>query len=77
MLPVDATDARDLLNAAVTAVSVLGGAMAYTSGYFASQATSEGQPSDVLSQRVNEALGRGFDWGWPAAVMALIIGVWT
>jgi hypothetical protein len=51
--------------------------MAYASGYFASQATSEGQPGDVLSQRVNEALGRGFDWGWPAAVMALIIGIWT
>jgi hypothetical protein len=59
MLPVDATDARELLNAAVTAVSVLGGAMAYTSGYFASQTTSEGQPGDVLGQRVNEALGRG------------------
>jgi hypothetical protein len=77
MLPLDATDARELLTAAVTAVSVLGGAMAYTSGYFASQATSEGQPAEVLGQLVNEALGRGFDWGWPAAVVALIIGIWT
>jgi hypothetical protein len=33
--------------------------MVYTSGYFASQATSEGQPSDVLSQRVNEPLAEG------------------
>jgi hypothetical protein len=51
--------------------------MAYTSGYFASRAMSEGQSLEVLSQRVNEALGRGFDVGWPAPVMALMIGVWT
>ncbi|HUC08348.1 MAG TPA: hypothetical protein VMR96_09680 [Solirubrobacterales bacterium] len=77
MLPLDATAARELLNAMVTAVSVLGGAMAFMSGYFASQAISKGQPSDVLGQRVNEALGRGFDLGWPAAIVALIISVWT
>jgi len=47
MLSLDASDARELLSAAVTAVSVLGGAMAYTSGYFASQTTAEGQPADI------------------------------
>lgn len=77
MLLFEASDVRELLNAAVTAVSVLGGAMAYTSGYFASRAVSEKQSPEVLGQRVNEALGRGFDLGWPAAVMALMIGVWT
>jgi hypothetical protein len=77
MLLFEASDVRELLNAAVTAVSILGGAMAHTSGYFASRAVSEKQSSEVLGQRVNEALGRGFDLGWPAAVMALMIGVWT
>jgi membrane protein YqaA with SNARE-associated domain len=77
VLPIDVADTRELLNAVVTAVSVLGGAMAYMSGYFASRAMSENQPSDVLGQRVNEALGRGFDLGWPAAMAALIIGVWA
>jgi len=73
----EASDVRELLNAAVTAVSVLGGAMAYASGYFASRAMSEEQSPEILAQRVNEALGRGFDLGWPASVMALMIGVWT
>lgn len=77
MFPIDAADARELLNAVVTAVSVLGGAMAYMSGYFASRAMSEDQPPDVLGQRVNEALGRGFDLGWPAAMAALIISAWA
>lgn len=77
MLFFDASEVRDLLNAAVTAVSVLGGAMAYTSGYFASRAMSEDQSPEILGQRVNEALGNGFNWGWPAALDALIIGVWT
>ncbi|HEU4736099.1 MAG TPA: hypothetical protein VFS48_03615 [Solirubrobacterales bacterium] len=77
MLLFDASDVRELLNAAVTAVSVLGGAMAYMSGYFASRAMSEDQLPDALAQRVNEALGRGFDLGWPAAIAALIISVWT
>jgi hypothetical protein len=77
MLSFHPSDIRELLNAAVTAVSVLGGAMAYASGYFASRAISEDLPPETLGLRVNEALGKGFNWGWPAALAALIIGVWT
>jgi hypothetical protein len=73
----DAGSARELLEAAVTAVSILGGAMAYYSGYSASQAMAEGQPSEILSQRVNEGIGEGFTAGWPVAIVALIIGLWT
>jgi hypothetical protein len=77
VIPIDAGSARELLEAAVTAVSVLGGAMAYWSGYSASQAMAEDQPPDILSQRVNQGLGEGFIAGWPVAIMALIIGIWT
>ncbi len=51
--------------------------MAYCSGYSASQAMSEEQPHEVLGQRVNEGLGEGFSWGWPTAIVALIIVIWT
>lgn len=77
MISIDAGSARELVEAAVIAVSVLGGAMAYFSGYSARQATTEGQPPDILSQRVNEGLGEGFASGWPTAIVALIIGIWT
>lgn len=76
MLSVDATGTRELL-AAVTAVSILGGAMALTSGYSASQAMAEAQSPDTLGQRVNEGLGEGFAVGWPLAVLVFIIGAWT
>lgn len=50
--------------------------MAYCSGYTAAQAVSEEQPPEILSQRVNEGLAEGFTWGWPTAIVALIIKVW-
>ena len=46
---------------AVTAVSV-GGAMAYTSGYFASRAISKGRSPEVLG---GGCQGRVQRWGWP------------
>ena len=51
--------------------------MAYCSGYFAARAMAEYQPSDVLSQQVNEGLGRGFVAGWPASLIALMIEIWV
>lgn len=77
MLAIDSTGAGELLEAAVTAVSILGGVMAYASGYSASQAMAERQPPDVLGQRVNEGIGEGFASGWPLAILAFIIGTWT
>lgn len=77
MFSIDTSSARELLEAMVTAVSVLGGAMAYCSGYSASQAMYEDQTSEILGQQVNEGLGEGFRMGWPVAIVALIIGTWT
>lgn len=77
MPPIDATNAREFLEATVTAVSVLGGAMAYWSGYSASRAVAEGQPADVLSHRINRGLAEGFAIGWPASIVALIIETWA
>lgn len=77
MLLVEPGEARDLLQAAVTAVSMLGGLMAYTSGHFAAHAMAERQPPEVLAQRVNEGIGRGFAAGWPLATVALIIEMWS
>jgi hypothetical protein len=76
MLALEAGDARDLIEAAVTAVSVLGGAMAYHSGYAASRAMAEDQPPETIGHRVNEGLAQGFAWGWPAALVALMIRLW-
>ncbi len=76
MFPIESSDTNQLIEAAVTAISVLGGAMAYCSGYTAAQAVSEEQLPDVLSRRVNEGLAEGLTWGWPTAIVALIIKIW-
>jgi membrane protein YqaA with SNARE-associated domain len=77
MAPVEASSARELLEAAVAAFSVLGGFMAYWSGYFAARAIAENQPPHVLAQRVNEGIGEGFLKGSLPAILALIIVVWS
>jgi hypothetical protein len=76
VLPIGPTEARGLLQAAVTAVSVLGGVMAFMSGYFATQTMAAEKPPNVLAHRINEGIGRGFAVGWPMAVSALIIEIW-
>jgi hypothetical protein len=77
VLSIGSDDANQLIETAVTAVSVLGGEMAYCSGYAAVRALSEEQPPDLLSQQINEGLAEGFSWGWPSAIVALIIKIWT
>lgn len=77
MFAIDAGNTSSLVEVAVTAISVLGGAMAYCSGYFASQALAEGQRPDVVARRVNEGIGQGFNWGMVLAVATLIIEVWS
>ena len=66
-----------MLEALFAAFSVLGGYMAYLSGYYASQALAQGSPPDVISQRVNEGLALGFRFAAPLSIVALIIMVWT
>jgi len=51
--------------------------MAYLSGYYASQALAQEQPSEFVAQRVNEGLVIGFRVASPASIIALIIMVWS
>ncbi|HEX9966976.1 MAG TPA: hypothetical protein VGB06_03420 [Solirubrobacterales bacterium] len=77
MTPIDAAAARDFLEAVVAGFSVLGGAMAYSSGFSAAQAVAQNQPADVLAHAINEGIAEGFRWGSQTAVFALMIMVWT
>ncbi len=72
---VDPTSARDFLEAAVAAFSVLGGTMAYWSGYAA--AAAQHRPAEVLSHQINLGIAEGFRWGSLGALMALIITAWN
>jgi len=51
--------------------------MAYCSGLAAAQAVSQSQTSEILAQRINEGLGKGFSFGLPAAMFCLIVLLWT
>lgn len=77
MAPVEAESARQLLEAIVAGFSVLGGGMAYLSGYYASQALAQEQPPEFVAHRVNEGLAIGFRGAAPASIAALIIMVWN
>lgn len=75
MDPVDLTSARELLEAIVAAFSVLGGGMAYFSGYNAARALAQAQPPAVVAHCVNEGLGQGFEICWPLSTVALFVMV--
>lgn len=77
MVSFDASTVPGLLEAAVTAVSILGGAMAYESGLSAARAVAEDHPREVLGQRVNEGIAKGFVWGWPVSMLVFMIGLWA
>lgn len=67
---------RELVESAVTAISVLGGAMAYLSGFHAAQAMAEKCTPEAVSRRLNEGIGLGFVVGSPLAIAALTIEAW-
>lgn len=73
MITLDIDGVRFLVDATVTAVSILGGLMACTSGYAARKSVLEQVPSALLSHRINEGLASGFEWGVPSAVMVFIM----
>jgi hypothetical protein len=77
MVLVDPESARGLLEGVIAAFSVLGGYMAYLSGYYASQALAQHQSPELVSQRVNEGLGLGFRFASPFSIVALIIVAWS
>ncbi len=73
MAGIEAMEVRELVEAAVTSISTLGGSMAYFSGFAAAKASVENSTPEVLSQTVNESLGAGFVVGCPLALATLII----
>ncbi|HEX2097098.1 MAG TPA: hypothetical protein VHF50_07005 [Solirubrobacterales bacterium] len=77
MALIDALAAREYLEGIVAAFSVLGGAMAYSSGFGAARALLIGSPPEVLAHQVNEGIAWGFLYGSSLATLALIIMVWT
>jgi hypothetical protein len=77
MAPCDVGGTRELLEAVIAAFAVLGGVIAYTSGYFAAEALTANQPPEIVAHRINEGIGRGFIWGSLPATVALIIAVWN
>ena len=77
MVPVDPSPAREILEAFIAAFSVLGGGMAYGSGFRAAQALAQDNPPEVVSHSVNEGIGAGFETFLPLSVVALIIMVWS
>jgi len=77
MVPVEASSARAFLEAIIAAFSVLGGGMAYFSGYYAAQALAQDQPPEIVAHRVNEGIGLGFRLISPLSIVALIIVVWS
>lgn len=77
MTPNDVAGAREFLEAIIAAFSVLGGGMAYSSGFAASKALAEGQSPEVVAHRVNEGIAEGFERASPLSIAALIIVLWT
>lgn len=76
MLGIGAEEFQELVQSAVTAVSILGGAMAYMSGYNAARALIEDRQPDTLSHAINVGLAEGFIAGMPLALIVTILEIW-
>lgn len=76
MSAIDPSAAKDLLEAFIAAFAVLGGVMAYFSGFEAFSALASDQTPDIVTTSVNEGLAQGFAVGVPAGVIALMIMAW-
>jgi hypothetical protein len=76
MGPVDPSATRELLEAFIAAFSVLGGGMAYTSGFRAAETLARNDSPAVVSHSINEGVGAGFEIFSPLSIIALIIMVW-
>lgn len=77
MVPADAGSVRELLEAVVTAFSVLGGGMAYWSGFNAARALALEESPERLAHSINEGIGKGFEVFSLFSVGTLIIALWT
>lgn len=77
MTSIDPVTARQFLEAIIAAFSVVGGGIAYASGYYAAQALVQNGSPEFVTQRIGEATGEGFMFVSPLSIVALIIMVWT
>ena len=71
MSPIDPAGAREFLETLIAGFSVLGGFMAYSSGYAAYRTLAHDESASVVAHSVNEGIGEGFEAGVPAAIAAL------
>lgn len=76
MVGIAAGELQSVVQSAITAVSLLGGAMAYMSGYRAARARNKGCDSDTLAQAINVGLTEGFVAGIPVAAFVAILELW-
>jgi hypothetical protein len=74
--PIDPASAREFLEAIIAAFSVLGGVMAYFSGYAAYRGLREESTLTNVADDINQGLGVGFALGVPSAILALMIMGW-
>jgi hypothetical protein len=77
MAPTDPSAARELLEAFIAAFAVLGGVMAYFSGFAAYRALAENERPQDVAHKINEGIGVGFEVGAPVALAALMIMGWS
>lgn len=77
MTPIDPTSAKALIEVLVAGFAVLGGTMAYFSGYAAYACMEREDPPSLMAHSINEGVGEGFGVGAPSAVIAIIIMGWT
>lgn len=76
MVGIGVEEFQGAVQSAITAVSLLGGAMAYMSGYRAARARNEGCNSDGLAHAINVGLTEGFVAGIPVAAFVAILELW-
>lgn len=74
---IDPASAKEFLESLIAAFAVLGGVMAYFSGFAAHRGLRNGEAPSEVAHSINEGLGDGFETGVPGAIMALMIMGWT
>lgn len=77
MAPIDPAGAREFLETIIAAFAVLGGVMAYFSGYAAYRGLREESMPTNIDDDINQGLGEGFALGVPSAFLALMIMGWS
>ncbi len=67
------SNAREVIEVLISAVSMLGGFMAVRSGWAASKSVATGEDPGLVAQHINEGLAYGFDYGLPSALIVFIL----